>query len=420
MTASNGWNWDIGKRVVADLGAVVGNGERLRERQPSADGERFAAILELDTNGFAMVADGQRWSGELEKAWHLRFGADGRAMALVRIDDQWTMMVDGAPWGERFQFAWNPKSTPDGKVIACMVKRDDQYGIAVDGAAPAKLFLSCRDFALSNDGRRVAATVQLEEMPEAGIAEFAEGTWGIAVDGEPWPTRFLNTYAPAFSPDGAHVAAEVRTDLYDYSVAKDSQVWQAKFGCVWEPRFRDNTSVLVPIRQKGGWTLAENGVQIWKNRFVQLWHHHVAPQGDRIAAIVATSYGRWTIAVDDQAWPQEFSDMVLRPHFSPDGRHIAAAVKDKGRWGIAVDGKAWAERFDMVWEPLFSPDGEVVVAQVEQNGRRTLVANGKPWKYEVDDLWAPAFSPDGKRLLVRGAEGAKMFRQVIPTTDLVS
>jgi len=414
------WNWTVEKRLVADLEKLASEHGVLKEIAVSPDGETAGAIFDKSTSE-ATIAVGERcWEGALEKAWHLRFCPDGRALALVRIDDAWTVMVDGTPWEESFDFAWNTKVTTDGKTIAAQIKRDNKYGVAVNGAPWGNLFISCRDYVLSADGQHAAATVQLEELPEADIAKFREGTWGVAVDGTPWGARFMNAYAPTFSPDSAHVAAEVRTEPTSYSVAQDGEAWKTKYGCVWEPRFKGGGTVIVPVRQQGAWTLAENGAPFWKNRFVQLWHPTVATAGDHVAAVVATAYGQWTVAVDDVAWPTAFSDMVLAPHFSPDGRRVAAVFKDDGRWGIVVDGRPWSKRFDMVWEPVFSPDGARLVAKVEVDGRPGLTAGGQVWTSDMDRLWDPVFSPDGKHVLVRGMTGGKVFRQVIPAAELGS
>ena len=93
--------------------------------------------------------------------------------------------------------------------------------------------------------------------------------------------------------------------------------------------------LLAPVRTSGSWTLAEDGVPLWKGRYMQLWHQRISPDGGRIAAVIAPSFGRWTVAVDDRPWDVTCRDMVDAPVFSPDGRRVAAAFKDGGRWTIA-------------------------------------------------------------------------------------
>jgi len=57
-------------------------------------------------------------------------------------------------------------------------------------------------------------------------------------------------------------------------------------------------------------------------------------------------------------WKSTFSDVVLAPVFSPDGKG-RGGVKNNGQWTIAVDGIPWPETFDMIWDPVFSPDGRM-------------------------------------------------------------
>ncbi len=72
-----------------------------------------------------------------------------------------------------------------------------------------------------------------------------------------------------------------------------------------------------------------------------------------------------------------FNQLVLSPVFSPDGKRVAAAVKNNNRWTIAVDGSPWSETFDNVWDPVFSPGGDKVAAKAERNGKYFVVVDGK-------------------------------------------
>ena len=168
------------------------------------------------------------------------------------------------------------------------------------------------------------------------------------------------------------------------------------------------------MRLKTSWTVAENGSPIWSSRFLQLWNQRLSPDGERIAAVAAPSYGRWTVVVDDQPWRVEFDDLVVPPVFSPDGRRVAAAVRNDGRWSIAVDGAVWQGQFDMVWDPVFTPSGDRVLAKVEREGRFAIAVDGQIWSPWFDGLWEPVVSPDGTRVLIRAVEGGTYYRQVVP------
>ncbi len=413
------WSWAAGRRTVAELGRLAEAGEHVCELCPSLDGERLAAVIETAENKPVISADGARWGEELEKAWHLRCTADGRFFALVRIDDAWTVMVEGAAWENRFEFAWNPQLTPDGKTIAVLVKREMQYAVAVDDRPWEQSFNSIREYALSGDGAHVVAAAQVEELPEADVAKFRAGVWGVVLDGAPGTQRFVNVYSPAFAPDHQTPALVVRTGNCDYTVARGEALWPERCTALWEPRFRRSGALLAPARRSGAWWLLQDGQPLWPEPFVQLWHHVVAPDDQRVAAVAATGYGRWTVAVDGRPWKLTVSDMVSAPVFSADSKKVAAAVSDRGRWTIAVDGRPWAETFAMVWDPVASPTGAHFAAVVERDGRATLAINGSVWAETFDKLWAPIWSPDGKKILVRALSRGTFVRQVVSLDEII-
>ncbi len=413
------WDWQNGNKLLANPEQLRTDFSIVCEPTVSADGERIAIPVSEGEVARVWVNDAL-WEDEFEKAWHLKFGPDGRLVALVRIDDAWTVAVDGERWKSEWEFAWETRFSRDGAAIAVQVKDDMKYGVAVNDVAWDKLFPSCRGYALSADGAHVAAAVQTDSIDEADIFAFQAGIWTIAVDGVPWERKYINTFAPTFDATGKKVAAEVRVDMYEYTVAEDNKPWDSKFSCVWEPGFRRDGRVMVPVRIGGQWTLAENGKVSWKSRFVQLWHQKASPDDKRIAAVVAPSFGRWTIAIDDVAWKTTVSDAVLAPIFSADGSRVAAVARDQGKWSYLVDDQLWSESFDMAWNPVFSPDGKLVVAKVEQGGKYGLVANGKIAKHRFDGLWDPTFSPDGSKLLLRTLEDGKYHRRVIPVGEIIT
>lgn len=414
------WNWDIEKRLVADLTELQSQYEDIHEFVASPDGEKIAVpVVKEQPDTLGIFVNGELWDDEFEKAWQLKFSPDGRLVALVRKDDEWTVSVDGISWEETFAFVWDLTISQDGSAIAVKAKQEPRYTVVVNGEPWEQSFLSLRDYTLSGDGKKVAATVQVEQLPEGDIFKFMEGTWSVAVDGEVWDQKFINVYAPAISADNTKVAVEIRTDIAEYTVSENGKPWSTMGSCIWEPCYRHDGKLLVPMKVQGGWTLAENDAFLWKRKYVQLWHQKVSPDGNRVAAVVAPDYGQWTIAVDDVPWRDTFGDMVDPPVFSQDGSSIAAAVKSNNRWSIAVNGKCWSSTFDMVWDPVLSPGGEIVVAKVEQDGKYAIAANGKLWSPRFDLLWDPVFSPDGNKLLVRGVEDGKFNRQVLTVNEML-
>ena len=419
-TNKESWDWNIGNRLVADISGLRSQYEGVHEFVSSPDGEKLAVPVAKEyPDTFGVCVNGELWEDEFEKAWQLKFAPDGRLVALVRKDDEWTVSVDGTAWEETFDFVWDLAISRDGNTIVVKAKQEPKYTIVVNGEPWEQSFLSVRDFALSDDGKKIATTVQVEQLHEADIFGFMEGTWSVAVDGEVWDQKFINVYAPRISPDNSRVGVEIRTDIAEYTICENGKPWSTVGGGIWEPCYRPDGRLIVPIKVEGGWTLVQDDGPLWKKKYLQLWHQKVSPGGNRIAAVVAAGYGQWTIAVDDAPWRATFGDMVDAPVFSQDGSSVAAAVKNNGRWSIAVDGAPWAVAFDMVWDPVLSPDGEVTVAKVEEGGEYAVAANGKLWSPRFELLWDPVFSPDGSKLLVRGVEDGKYHRRVVSVNELL-
>jgi hypothetical protein len=420
MKDGENWDWQEGKKVLADLARIRSSYSRVDELAVSPDGEKIASPVKTKDDDFTVCVNGEPWEDRFELCWYVRFSPAGKLVALVKIDDEWTLAVDGVPGQERFEYAWNPIFSADGRGFAFAYKRDNLYGVSVGGKTWERGFTAIRNMCVSPDGSKAAATVQVKPLGEADVAGFFEGVWSVAVDGVVWDKTYVNTWNPAFSSDGKSVAVEIRTDICDYSIAVNGRSWPSTYGGVWAPIFHPrNGSVFAPVRHEGGWTLFKDGDPIWKGRYNQLWHQRFSLDGKRIAAVVSPVFGRWTVAIDDKPWRRTLSDMVLAPVFSPDGGSVAAIVKEKNRWTIAVDGVLGEEDFDMIWDPVFSPDGVHVLAKAELGGKYFVFADGRKRGGGYDMLWDPAFSPDGVHVLLRYVEADKYCRQVVPVGDFV-
>ena len=231
------WSWEIDKKVLADLDKIKQQYDSVHEFDVSPDGERIAVPVKTG-EGFTACVNGELWPDIFEILWYLRFSAANRLTGLVRIDDEWTLADEGKPWEERFEYAWNPRYSANGKGLAMACKRDNQYGIILNGKVWENSFLALRDFCISDDGTRTAATVQMAPLKEADVFGFFEGVWSVAVDGELWDNKFINAWNPVFDPEGKDIASEIRTDICEYSVAVNGKSWDEKFGCVWQPQYR--------------------------------------------------------------------------------------------------------------------------------------------------------------------------------------
>jgi len=164
--------------------------------------------------------------------------------------------------------------------------------------------------------------------------------------------------------------------------------------------------------------MAQDGKAMWDRSFAQCWHQMFNSDGSKLAAIVAPKFGRWTVAVNGQAWHTKFGDMVADAVFSPDGNRLAALGKEGEQWTVMVDDRPWDGMYDIVWKPVFSPDSRNVAAKVEKDGKYTVAIDGKLFKRQCEAVWDPIFSPDGKKVLIRSIEHGKYTRRVVPVTDI--
>ena len=84
----------------------------------------------------------------------------------------------------------------------------------------------------------------------------------------------------------------MRLDICEYTIAENAAPWPQRFGCVWEPSYRNGSGrVLAPVRVAGSWTIAESGEPIWNSRFMQLWNLRLSDDGRRLAAVAAGAFG---------------------------------------------------------------------------------------------------------------------------------
>ena len=160
MIDTANWDWDTGEKKVA-VGSWSDEFRWVEEYQVSPDGEKVAAIVNIDEGEFNVCANGETWENSCDKIWHLRYTADGRLTALVSEMGEWTVAVDGTAWESRFGYVWNPIYSADGKHVAGAAQQDMQYCMVLDGEAWDKSYSNMTYFALSPCGTKTAAAVQV-------------------------------------------------------------------------------------------------------------------------------------------------------------------------------------------------------------------------------------------------------------------
>ena len=96
MHRKSGWDWEISKRVIADIEHWRHLFNWVEELYVSPDGEKVAAVVNLAEGEFNVCVNGETWGTVFDKIWNLRFAPDGRLAGLVSEMGEWTVAVDGA------------------------------------------------------------------------------------------------------------------------------------------------------------------------------------------------------------------------------------------------------------------------------------------------------------------------------------
>ena len=149
MIDSRHWDWEPGEKKVP-VAPWKEKYQWVEEPYASPDGEKIAAIVNIDDGEFNVCVNGQPWGETVfDKIWHLRFSPDGRLTALVSEMGEWTMAVDGTAWETHYGYIWEPRFSADGAHIAAAVQQDMQYAMVLDGVIWEQMFPNMTYFALS-------------------------------------------------------------------------------------------------------------------------------------------------------------------------------------------------------------------------------------------------------------------------------
>lgn len=413
MGQKSAWDWEVGQKTVVDsLSPLEGHGWQ-EEPYVSPDGETVAAVVQVDEGEFSIRTNDSVWENTFEKIWGLRYSPDGRLTALCQQDMEWGVAVDGEMMGEATDYVWDVKFSEDGSTIAYMYKGMEQYGVAVNGTPWEELFENVNQYQITPDGQNNVAVAQVESLGQADIEGFKKGIYTVVVNGKRWANKYLNVWTPTFDQAGRRVAAQVRTGVHDYTIAVDDQPWPETFNQVWEPAFHPSGQfVVAPARVAGKWGVVKDGSMVWKPRYAQCLSLTFSEDGNKLWAIVGTSYGQFTACCNDAPWGESFPsvhDLVV----APNGERAAILASERNaNFRVVVDGTPWAGTYDMAWPVVFSDDSRNAATMVEQDGRYTILVNGKAFERDFDRVWPPIFSEDGSKVLIRAIENNSFVRIV--------
>ncbi len=411
MEMSPNINWEDSLKTV-DLSALE-KYSLYYNAVASPDGERIAFVVETQDGEILVWVNGNTWEEVFERVNYLCFLSNGSLACTVQKDGMWTVAVEGNLWENSYEYVWNLQFNKNGSILAVNTKTGSDYSVCVNDTPWEKSFFDTRDLFISDNGKSVATYVRLENYPVLDILNFAKGMWSLAVNGKEWKDKFISVFGCAFSPNGEKTAAGIRFSNREFSIAVNGVHWEGSFIQVWEPVFLNDADVLAPVKLDRGWCLYCNGYPFWEKVFMQIWNIRVHTEKGKVAGVIATELGKWTVIVDGTPWDHLFSDLILPPVFSPDGTRVAATVKHNGKWSIAADDKPWNIDAERVWDPVFSPDGTKIAVRAEKQGKYFPIINEKKLEETFDYLWDPVFSPDGEKVLLRGIKGKTYYKKII-------
>ena len=134
MNSMKNWDWNAGEKCLADIGSWEKSYPIVQELVVSNDGEKIAAVVEIEKNTVVPCINNTLWEEPYEKVWSLKFTPEGRLACSVLRNYEWTVAVDGIPWEETYDFLWNMTFSGDGKTIAGNIKKDNEHSVQLMGS----------------------------------------------------------------------------------------------------------------------------------------------------------------------------------------------------------------------------------------------------------------------------------------------
>lgn len=418
MNDKKTWNWDTTEKSV-DLTSWIDQYNWVEEFRVSPNGEQIAAIVNTDEMEFTVCVNGQLWENTFEKAWSLNYLPDGRLAVLAANDEEWTVYIDDKAWENRFDYIWELQWSDDGSHIAAAVQKDMVYGMAVDDVLWENMYENLTCPVLDNSGAS-AAVVQKDPLGQGDIESFRRGIFCAAVNGTLLEGQFVNIWDLNFDSRGRQIAYVARKNRSEYTVVNDTVAWPGSFQAAWKPIFSEqDNSVIAPVRHKGRWYLYKDGEPFWKPKFEQLWKQVIAPQTLRVAAVVAPTFGKWTVCEQEKCWDLRVNGMIHDLFYSEDGGRLLATVKHNRFWDLAVDGRLWGLSCDRLWKPAVSGSGKTIAVRMLKNKKYRLAINGDLLPESFDMAFDPILHPNGKNIILKTILNNTYSRTLLNTDDFM-
>ena len=418
MDEKKNWDWQTPLKEI-DLKQWETAFNWIEEFHTSPDGEKIAAVVNVDEMEFSVCVNGEPWDATLEKAWSLTFLPDGRLAVLGAEDEEWTVYLDGRPWENRFDYIWDLQYSDDGSHVAAAIQQDMTYGMAVNDS-PWETFYENLTCPMISSTGTTAAVVQKEPMAQADIEVFRRGIFSAAINGQAFESQYVNAWDLAFDPSGKNLGYVIRKNRSDYSIVQNDTVWESDFQSAWQPLFIDQgSSMLAPVRKAGKWYLFRDDAPFWKTGYAQLWKLTGSPDQDKVAAVVSPDFGTWTVCEDEKTWNITIGGMISELSYSGDGQTLMAVCSHGNHWDLAVNGQLWNLKAEKLWSPVASVDGRIIAARMAVNDKYHMVVNGKIYPDAYDMAFDPAISPDGDKIMFKTITNGIYSRQILNVDDLL-
>ncbi|MFP4479317.1 MAG: electron transfer complex subunit TmcD [Desulfohalobiaceae bacterium] len=339
-------------------------------------------VLTSSMGSWTLRVQDQAWPEEYEYIWDTRFSQDGGVItAAIKKEGAYAMAMNGEAWEHQFVNATGFTLSENGRGAACVVQTASLdegdiegfaqgiFSVALNGQTWDKSFLNVWDPVIDAQGERTAAVVRLNRQE-----------YSIAVDSQPWEQTFNMAWDPCFNPVTGQVLAPVKTPS-GWSLAQDEEiVWEGRFLQLWQQKIcsqgRNIAAIAAP--EFGQFSVVQND-KPWKHTYPVLTDLTLSPQGERAAAIGRSGWEnmeqdpqlglqQWQVVVDDQPW-EGWWDRIFQPVFSQDGQHLALRAESQGKYTLLLDNRAYPRQFSMLWDPVFSPDGRKILIRARQGDK---------------------------------------------------
>jgi len=323
---------------------------------------------------------------------------------LCQTDEGWSAVSASKPWELTAEIAWNLMVTGQ-EITACETQSQRRYTPVIDDTPWPNSYENTFGLTLAATGTGSAAVVQTTPIAEGDLSTFLSGCFTLATDQGTWSGRYVGAFNPALSNDGAVAAVDTRLTQYDYTITVNDQCWASSWPAVWAPVVHpEGISVWAPVKGPKGWMLACDGEPAWPDAYFQLWEVALSPAGDRIAAVIAPDFGKWTLTIDGTPWKTQVDGYLAKPVFSPCGTRLGCCGHHRGKAVVLVDDHPMGDSFDTAWDPIFSPHGIHVAAKIKRGALFSVLIDGMEIKRPYIWMGPPAFTPDSKHLILCGIE----------------